>query len=37
LTVIIDASKTEVNVEGDEIIYFTWDFGDGEVRRNVQN
>ena len=37
LTVIIDASKTEVNVEWDEIIYFTWDFGDGEVRRNVQN
>ena len=37
LTVIIDASKTEVNVEGDEIIYFTWDFGDGEVKKNQQN
>ena len=37
LSVIIDASKTEVNVEWDEIIYFTWDFGDGEVKRNQQN
>jgi hypothetical protein len=37
LTVIIDASKTEVNVEWDEIIYFTWDFGDGEIKRNQQN
>lgn len=37
LTVVIDASKTEVNVPWDEIIYFTWDFGDWEVRRNVQN
>lgn len=37
LTVIIDASKTEVNIEWDEIIYFTWDFGDGEVKKNLQN
>ena len=37
LTVIIDASKTEVNVDWDEIIYFTWDFGDGEIKRNQQN
>ena len=37
LTVILDASKTEVNVEWDEIIYFTWDFGDGEVKQNIQN
>jgi PKD repeat protein len=37
LTVIIDASKTEVNIEWDEIIYFTWDFGDGEIKKNLQN
>jgi hypothetical protein len=35
--VILDASKTEVNIEGDEIIYFTWNFGDGEIKRNIQN
>ncbi len=37
LTVILDASKTEINIEWDEIIYFTWDFGDGEIKRNIQN
>ena len=37
LTVILDASKTEVNVPWDEIVYFTWDFGDGEVKSNQQN
>ena len=37
LTVILDASKTEINVPWDEIIYFTWDFGDGEVKTNQQN
>lgn len=37
LTVILDASKTEVNIDWDEIIYFTWDFGDGEIKRNIQN
>jgi len=37
LTVMLDASKTEVNVEWDEIIYFTWDFGDWEIKRNIQN
>lgn len=37
LTVVIDASKTEVNVPWDEIIYFTWDFGDWEIKKNVQN
>ena len=37
LTVILDASKTEVNIEWDEIIYFTRDFGDGEIKRNIQN
>ena len=37
LTVILDASKTEVNIKWDEIIYFTWDFWDGEIKRNIQN
>ena len=37
LTVILDASKTEINIEWDEIIYFTWDFGDWEVKQNIQN
>ena len=37
LTVILDASKTEVNVPWDEIIYFTWDFGDWEIKQNQQN
>lgn len=37
LTVILDASKTEINIPGDEIVYFTWDFWDGEVKRNQQN
>lgn len=37
LTVIIDASKTEINIPWDEIVYFTWDFGDGEIKSNQQN
>ena len=37
LTVILDASKTEINVPWDEIVYFTWDFWDGEVKTNQQN
>ena len=37
LQVILDASKTEINVPWDEIIYFTWDFGDWEVKTNQQN
>jgi PKD repeat protein len=37
LTVILDASKTEINVPWDEIVYFTWDFGDGETKTNQQN
>ena len=37
LTVILDASKTEINVPWDEIVYFTWDFGDGETKINQQN
>ena len=37
LTVFLDASKTEINIPWDEIIYFTWDFGDGQVKKNQQN
>ena len=37
LTVILDASKTEINIPWDEVIYFTWDFGDGEIKKNQQN
>ena len=37
LTVILDASKTEVNVPWDEIVYFTWDFGDWDIKYNQQN
>ena len=37
LTVVLDASKTEVNIPWDEIIYFTWDFWDGQVKKNQQN
>ena len=34
-TVEFDASTTTVNDPEDEIIYFTWDFGDGEIKQNV--
>lgn len=37
LTVLLDASKTEINIPGDEIVYFTWDFGDWEIKQNQQN
>ena len=37
LSVILDASKTEINVPWDEIVYFSWDFGDGEIKQNQQN
>ncbi len=37
LTVVLDASKTEINVPWDEIVYFTWDFWDGEIKKNQQN
>lgn len=33
--VTFDASTTSVNDADDEIIYFTWDFGDGEIERNL--
>lgn len=34
-TVTLDASTTKLNDDTDEIIYFTWDFDDGEVAKNV--
>ena len=37
LTVILDVSKTEINIPWDEIVYFTRDFGDWEVKSNQQN
>ena len=38
LTVILDASKTTLNIPGDEIVYFSWDFGDGsEGKMNLTN
>lgn len=37
LTVTLDASKTTLTVPDDEIIYFSRDFGDGEVKKNLTN
>jgi hypothetical protein len=37
LIVTLDASRTTLNVLGDEIIYFTRDFGDGEIKKNLTN
>jgi PKD repeat protein len=34
-TVKFDASTTKVNDPTDEIVYFTWDFGDGVVKKNL--
>ena len=33
-TVQLDASTTTVNDPGDEIVYFTWEFGDWEIKKN---
>lgn len=33
--VILDASISPLYDENDEIVYFSWDFGDGESRENV--
>ena len=30
-----DASTTTINDPQDEIVYFTWDFGDGEIKENL--
>jgi PKD repeat protein len=37
LKVRFDASQSILNIPGDEIIYFSWDFGDGETRPNFSN
>lgn len=37
LMVTLDASATKLNDPDDEIAYFSWDFGDGEVQSNVSN
>lgn len=34
-TVRFDASTTRLNDSTDEIVYFTWDFGDGVVKKNL--
>jgi hypothetical protein len=33
--VTLDASVSSLYDEEDEIVYFTWDFGDGETRENI--
>ncbi|MDR3168379.1 MAG: hypothetical protein LBU27_01045 [Candidatus Peribacteria bacterium] len=33
----LDASQSVITVPGDEIIYFSWDFGDGESKINLPN
>ena len=35
LTVTLDASISQLNDADDEVVYFTWDFGDGTIVRNV--
>lgn len=35
LTVTLDASTTKLNDATDEIVYFMWDFGDGESTKNI--
>lgn len=35
MTVEFDASVSKLNDPDDEVVYFTWDFGDGEVRNNT--
>ncbi len=30
-----DASTTKINDPDDEVVYFTWDFWDGEVKQNI--
>lgn len=33
--VTFDASTTTLNDSDDEIVYFSWDFGDGEIKKNL--
>ncbi len=35
LTVTLDASISQLNDPNDEVVYFTWDFGDGTIVSNV--
>lgn len=35
LVVEFDASISKLNDPTDEVVYFTWDFGDGEIRNNT--
>jgi hypothetical protein len=35
LEVTLDASISPLYDETDEIVYFTWDFGDGETKNNI--
>lgn len=35
LTVTLDASISQLNDADDEVVYFTWDFGDGTIVKNV--
>lgn len=35
LEVVLDASISPLYDEKDEIVYFTWDFGDGETKSNI--
>lgn len=34
-TATLDASTTTLNDPTDEIVYFTWDFWDGEIKKNI--
>lgn len=36
-TVTLDASATKLNDAQDEIAYFSWDFGDGQVKKNLSS
>jgi hypothetical protein len=35
LTVVLDASQTTLTILGDQIEFFSWDFGDGETKTNL--
>ena len=35
LDIVLDASTTTLTDKDDEIIYFTWDYGDGEIIQNT--
>jgi hypothetical protein len=35
LTVVLDASQTTLTIPGDQIEFFSWDFGDGEIKTNL--